>query len=160
MIELTKAEKQVLAKLVGSSDPGGDRLRKAHRQKAAADEAIRMVAQRHGLQEKVVTKCPPGLRNQHHVVMARSHAASVLSDLGMPTRAMGRALGCDHRQARRLAQRWDDHLSGRLSLVTEAEAKAVDDLIAKGCSTVEACDRIGVGVTRYESRKIIMRLGK
>ena len=160
MTPLSKSERDVVAKLLGDDDFGLTRLQKAHRRAQAGEEVCRQVAMRHGLAPLVVQNAPAGVKKRHHVVMARAHAAATLRDMGLSAQGVGKILSCNRASARRMALRWDDHRAGRLEPVSEEQAREVDRIIAeRGVTQVEACAIVGVGVTRYQSRKIMMGQG-
>lgn len=157
MNDLSEADHRAIVAAVGEDDPGLDLVERAHRRRVLAEEVCRHVATRHGLQSYVVRTGPDDLRRHHHVVMARSHAAAALHDLGLSFAQVGTVLACERGAARRMALRWRDHKAGRLGSVSEAQAAEVDRFMADGMSQAEACDQVGVGITGYESRKVAMR---
>lgn len=143
--------------LIGPEDPGQDRLDRAHRLIAKAREVCRKVAGRHAVRVGVVIDPPPDLKHKRHVVMARSHAAWTLHETGLSYTQIASVLHCDHGAARRMALRWLDHKAGLLQTISEAQAEEVDRLIAeRGLTQAEACAEVGVGVTRYNARKMMM----
>lgn len=158
MNDLSEADHRAIVAAVGGDDPGLDLVERAHRRRALAEEVCRHVATRHGLRPEVVQNPPRQLRQRHHVVMARSHAAAALHDLGLSFAQVGTVLACERGAARRMALRWRDHKAGRLGSVSEAQAAEVDRLMAeRGLSQAEACAEVRVGITGYESRKVAMR---
>lgn len=158
MDEISPEAKRAIAEMLGADDPGLDRLERANRRHEAGAEVCRQVAMRHGLRADVVQTPNVAQKHQHHVVMARAHASATLRDMGLTFSQVGKVLSCDRSAARRMAQRWDDHRRGALDTVSEEQARAVDIMIREaGMTQAEACAVVGVGVTRYQSRKIIMR---
>lgn len=148
---------KALAEMIGSEDMGLTRLEQAQRRKEIVEEVCAMVAQRHALRADVVRTAPPPFRHYRHVVMARAHAADVLHQAGFRYAEIGRALCMDRTSAKRAVLRWRDHAEGRLETVSEDQAHAVRDLITAGMSMAGACAQVGIGVTRFQSREIIMR---
>lgn len=146
-----------LAKLVGSADLGLERSEKAQRRHEMVEEVCALVGQRHALTAKTVRYAPHD-RNLHHIVMARSHAAEVLHNAGFSYAEIGRALAVNSTTARRMVLRWKDRVANRLDKVTEDEAHAVRDLIKAGMTEAEACDQVGVGVIKFQSREQVMRM--
>lgn len=150
-------QKRKLAELVGCGDIAHARLEKAARNLGLVEEVCAMVAQRHALRAEVVRTAPPPFRHYRHVVMARAHAANVLHDAGFRYAEIGRALCMDRTSAKRAVLRWRDHAGGRLETASEDQAHAVRDLMTAGMSMAGACAQVGIGVTRFQSREIIMR---
>lgn len=146
--------------LIGSSDLGRKRLIEAQKREVVAAEVCKRIAQRHALTSEAVRTAAGATRYKRHVVMARSHAADVLAKTGFKWAQVGRVLCTDAVSAKRMAMRWRDHQSGRLDTISEDQAHAVSDLITAGMSEEQACEQVGVGVTRYQSRKNIMRMMK
>jgi len=149
-----------LDELIGSADLGRRRLIDANKRLEVASEVIIRVAERHAVAPEILRTAPKPLRTHRHVVWARSHAADSLSKAGFKWAQVGRALCTDAVSAKRMAQRWRDHQAGRLATVSEDQAHAVRDLIKAGMSEIHACDQVGVGVTRFQSREKIMRMGR
>lgn len=147
-----------LDQLIGSADIGRRRLIDAHKRLEVASEVIRRVAERHAVAVEILRTAPKPFRTYRHVGLARSHAADALSQAGFKWAQVGRALCTDPVNAKRLAQRWKDHQAGRLATVSEDQAHAVRDLITAGMSEAQACDQVGVGVTRFQSREKIMKM--
>lgn len=157
MNDQTREAFRALALLVGSEDMGLSRLEQARRRDEIVAEVCAMVGQRHALRAETVRNAPHD-RNLHHIVMARSHAAWTLKQAGFNGAEIGRAMRMDATTARRMIQRWKDHLAKRLDTVSEDQAHAVRDLIKAGMSEAEACDQVGVGITRFQSRETAMRM--
>lgn len=146
-----------LDQLIGSADFGRLRLVDANRKAALIDEVCRRIGQRHALTPTTV-KLAPLKWKHHHIVMARSHAAWTLKQAGLTNVEIARAFQISAPTVGRMAKRWQDHLSGRLNTVSEDQAHAVRDLIKAGMSEAQACDQVGVGITRFQSRETIMRM--
>lgn len=157
MDEISDEAKAAIANMLGADDFGLTRFQAAQRRTRAGEEVCRQVAMRHGLAAMAVQAPQAGVKQRHHIVMARAHAAATLRDMGLSSQQVGSILHCNRSSARRMALRWDDHRAGRLESVSEDQARAVDRIIAeRGVTQTEACAIVGVGVTRYQSRKIMM----
>lgn len=138
-------------------NPAQQRLLDAHRRELLIERIIRSVAAMHGLSPDVVRSPPAKIKNRHHVVMARSHAAWLMRNAGLTHAVIGRALRTCGSQGKRYSDRWSDHRAGVLSPVTEAQALEVKALVAQGKSVAAACAKVGVGISRYEARLVSMR---
>ena len=157
MDEISDEAKAVIAKMLGADDFGLTRLQAAKRRAEAGAEVCRQVAMRHGLAALAVQDPKRGVKKRHHIVMARAHAAATLRDMGLSAEQVGVIMNCNRSSARRMALRWDDYRAGRLEPVSAAQVKEVDRIVAeRGVDQTEACAILGVGVTRYQSRKIMM----
>ncbi len=160
MMALNKGDLLAIEAAVGDEDIGMTRMERAHRRAALAAEACRHVAARHGLRGEIVQNPPRGVRRRHHVVMARAHAAHAMRQMGFSFGHIAVALGVERGAARRMVLRWLDRQAGALDTVSEEQALEVDRLMQdQGMTQIEACAVVGIGVTRYESRKVMMRLG-
>lgn len=161
MMDLTTDDQAVIARLLGEDDFGLNRLQRAERRRQAGEEVCRQVAARHGLALLAVTDPKQGVKRRHHVVMARSHAAHVMREMGFSGASIAKVLRCDRSAARRLAIRWDDFKAGRLDTVSKEQAREVDRIVAEtGATKAEACNQVGVGFTGYECRKVMMIQGR
>lgn len=155
--DISDEAKAAIATILGVEDHGLTRFQAAQRRRQAGEEVCRQVAMRHGLSIKAVMGGMPDIRKRNHVVMARAHAAATLRDLGLSAQQIGAILSCNRSSARRMAMRWDDRRFGLLEPVSEEQARAVDRIVAeRGITQAEACAKVGVGVTRYQSRKMMM----
>ncbi|WP_296200510.1 hypothetical protein [uncultured Hyphomicrobium sp.] len=138
-------------------NPAQQRLLEAHRRELLIERIVRRVGSMHGLAPDVVRRPPSKIKNRHHVVMARSHAAWLMRNAGLTHAVIGRALRTCGSQGKRYSDRWSDHRAGVLSPVTEAQAREVKALVAQGQSVSAACSKVGVGISRYEARLVSMR---
>lgn len=149
---------KALAELVGTDDPGLTRLEKAGNRHEVVEKVCALVGARHALRADVIRTGPRPFRTYRHVVMARSHAAEVLHEAGFNYAEIGRALCTTRSTARWLVMRWQDHKAGLRGMVSEDQAHAVRDLIKAGMTVNGACHQVGVGVTKFQSREVVMRM--
>lgn len=127
------------------------RLDTAHDHQAV----IRQVAAAHGVTADAL-RWPDGTprRRREHLVLARANAAWALREQnGVALRTVARLLGLKHHASVLwLVQVWKDRLAGRLAPVTDDQAGQVRHaMTAHGMTLEQACDFVGVGVTRFKS---------
>lgn len=138
-------------------NPAQQRLLDAHRRELLIERIIRKVAVMHGLRPDILRRPTDDLKKKHHIVMARSHAAWLMKNAGLTHTVIGRALRTAASQGKRYSDRWNDHRSCLLATISDDQARQVQALVSEGHSVSSACAKVGVGISRYESRLVSMR---
>lgn len=139
-----------------TDDLGAVRLAKAQSINATVSEVVRVVSGLHAVRADVIRN-PKTLQPRSHIVMARSHACWLLKGEGLNMGEIARALHMDRATVLRAIRRWNDHKAGKLGSATESQVWAVKARVEKGMSVTDACNEVGVGASRYESRLTMMR---
>lgn len=139
-------------------DYGQERLAKALEGREQALGIIAGVAARHAVSVAALTRKHRG-RQKAHVVMARSHAASLLRASLFTWVDIARYLGFPHHSvAMQAAQRWADHRAGVLETVTESHGRAALDLMAENGWTVkQTARRMGLSPVKLKVRIDMIR---
>lgn len=142
---------------LNTDDVAGKRLTEAVSLNAKIAKIIEAVCTLHAVRASIV-RSPGKLSRRPHIVLARAHAAWMMSQEGMTHAQIGRAIGQHPTAALRGIQRWEDHKAGRSAVATEGQVWQVKANVEQGATVNDACAEVGIARSKYDSRATTMKL--